>query len=309
MSSVPPPNWQPSMTPAPEGPARIAPARGVRRRPLAAAALAALALIAGVLVLILGPTSTKLTDPIAQAATVSSNAAGYRMHMSLDLPSLPGVPTATGVGNGSVDVPDHLATMSMVLSFGGNQAAKTLTMDEILDRSTIYLKLPAVAMPALGAAGKPWVKFDLGTISHLPGLSSLGGNPATTDPSQVLRSLRSASSDVTTEGEQEVDGAKTTLYHADLNLDELAKSLPSADQAIARGALEQGLGAHTLPIEVWIDAGHLVRRLRMALDATAPGGQTVGVGMTVDFSDYGPQPRPAIPPTDQVQDIGTLAGS
>jgi hypothetical protein len=312
MSSVPPPNWQPSSTAAPVQATQAWPAPRRVRSKLVAIGAAVMAVVGAAFVL-LGSGSTKLTDPIAQAATLSSNTAGYRMHMSLDMSS-PGIPSATGVGDGSVDLRDHLATASVTLNFGSNAATQALgggrmRIDEILDGSTIFMKLPAAAMPVLGAAGKPWVKFDLTTLGHGPASSSLGSGSAMSDPSEVLRALRSASSSVVTEGRQRVDGIQTTLYHAELNLDQIAKVLPSADRAVAQGELQRALGAPTLPIDVWIDSRHLVRRMQMTLDATLPGGQLLHFGMTADLSDYGAQPRPALPPAAEVHDISALASA
>ena len=103
-----------------------------------------------------------------------------------------------------------------------------------------------------------------------------------------------------------MDGVETTLYHADLNLDQIANALPAADQQAARAALA---GAGTLPIDVWIDAAHLVRRMQMTFDATLSSGQSLHFGMTADISDYGPQPRPALPPAADVQDISALTSA
>ena len=56
--------------------------------------------------------------------------------------------------------------------------------------------------------------------------------------------------------------------------------------------------------------GHRRRAVFSYTPNGAPAGsQSTGVGLTMDYSDYGPQPRPAVPPADQVEDVGALAAS
>lgn len=44
----------------------------------------------------------------------------------------------------------------------------------------------------------------------------------------------------------------------------------------------------------------------MTVDLALPNGGSMQETVTADFSDYGAQPRPAPPPSDEVQDIGAL---
>ena len=73
--------------------------------------------------------------------------------------------------------------------------------------------------------------------------------------------------------------------------------------------VERTTGIHDFPVDVWIDGRHLVRRAAMTLTLTLPGGQSMQESMTMDFTHYGPQPRPTPPPSDQVQDLGGLLGA
>lgn len=66
---------------------------------------------------------------------------------------------------------------------------------------------------------------------------------------------------------------------------------------------------HKIPVDVWVDAAHLIRHMQMTISATPASGQPMTIGLAMDFSDYGPQPRPAVPPADQVQDLSALAGA
>jgi hypothetical protein len=168
------------------------------------------------------------------------------------------------------------------------------------------MKLPAGVMGALGTLGKQWIKVDVTKLAGIPGLSSLQGSPASTDPSQMLEYLRAVSDSIVAEGSQRVDGFETTHYRANLSLDRVAGTLPSGDQAAQQGLSTLEKIVHVIPVDVWVDARHLVRRMQVTIGASLPTGQTMEVGATTDFSHYGPQRRPTPPPADEVQDISGL---
>jgi hypothetical protein len=315
MTSVPPPSWQPASVPTPDPEPPVTAHRGA---PRLIAVLAALAVLAGGGFAVFGSTASKLTDPVAEAATVSSGIGGYRAHLSLQLvsSSMPGPITASG--SGTVDARDHAGELTFAINFGSIPqvtqmlGSETLRIAEIVDGTTVYLKLLGQQAGVLAMLGQRWLKLDLAKALHLPGLSSLESNPATTDPSQLLQYLRAVSDSVVAEGRQVVDGFQTTHYRAYLNLDAVSNVLPPADQAAAQqsiGTLEQESGLHTVPIDVWVDARHLVRRMQEGIDTTLPSGQTFQMSMTLDLSDYGPQAPPTLPPAGDVQNLSTLVGS
>ena len=128
----------------------------------------------------------------------------------------------------------------------------------------------------------------------------------------MLRYLRAVSDSVLAEARQRADGYRTTHYRANISLDLVVSAPPPAGEGAAQhaiSALEQTARVHTIPVDVWVDAQHLVRRPQMTITVTPAGAQSTGVGLTMDDSDYGPQPRPAVPPADQVEDVGALAAS
>ena len=319
-TSVPPPNWQPTAMPPPGSAPHDQPTdnRQPRTRPKAVAALVAVGLLAGVAFALFGSSATKVSDPVAEAATLSSSAAGYRVHMVINVPSPSSVTPITGVGDGTVDARDHAATITLGMNLGsGGELAQalggsTLRITELVDGTAIYMKLPAIVTSTLGGAGKQWLKLDLTRTLHFPGLAAMEGNPATSNPSQLLQYLRAVSGGVVAEGLERVDGFETTHYHADLSLDSVVSALPASDQAAAQqtiSALEQTTHMSTIPVDVWVDSEHLVRRMAMTISATLQGGQPMGVGVTMDFSDYGPQPPPTLPPAGDVQDLSSLAAA
>jgi hypothetical protein len=296
--------------------------RGWRRlspRNLIAGGLALAVAVAAVFVLF-GSTSNPTVDPIAQAATVSSSAPGFRMNFGFTIssPLLPAPIQASG--NAVVDPHDNAASLSMAIDLSRMPQAvralgsSTMQMQMIMDGKVIYVKLPQALLdkaPNLG--GKPWVEMNLAKLSGVPGLSSFGSDPTTGNPGLMLQYLRAASDGVTTIGQQQVDGVQTTHYRAQLSLDRLGANVPSANRAAIQRALsqlQQVTQSRDLPIDIWVDANHLIRRMVMVIAVRLPNGPALTESVTADITDYGPQPRPTPPPADQVSDLsGLTAGA
>jgi hypothetical protein len=187
--------------------------------------------------------------PVAKAAAAAAAAPGYKMTLAMKVssPSLPKPLTATG--SGSFSVPDHAGAFKLAMDFGNEpQVAAALgssvfRIEEVIKAPIIYIKLPAAVGQKL-PGGKPWLKIDLaqaGAAAGVPGLGSLTGNPASSDPSQLLQYLRAVSGKITTVGTQQIGGVQTTHYGATVSLDKVPDALPAsqrkgATQAI--GALE-----------------------------------------------------------------------
>jgi len=278
------------------------------RKPLAAG-LGLVALVAVALVL-LGSTSNQAVDPIAQAATVSSNALGYRMNLSVVMTSSQLSAPISASARAVVDPPDHAA--SMTVGIDASQLAQAdpelgsgqVQMGMVLVGQDMYMRFPQVMVNALpGLGGKPWVEINVANAAHVSGLSSLGDNPAMSDPQAMLQELQSVANGVIDEGHQQVDGVLTTHYAATVSLDRLYGKLTSLDKAV----LQQIIPDQNVPIDVWIDAHNLVRRVVMTLTLGVPNGPSMQETATADITDYGPQPRPTPPPADQVTGASSLA--
>jgi hypothetical protein len=239
------------------------------------------------------------------------------MHMTVQVTSSALSSPITTTGSGVVDLRDQASSMSLTMNLGSDPrvvqalGGSTLRMDMVTDGSAIYVKLPAALTASLPTSGKQWIEVDLAKLSSVPGLSSLAGNPTASDPRQILQSLRSVSDSVVDEGPQRIGRVATTHYHAQLGFSHLADALPAADRGAATkalSALQQALPTDGLPIDVWIDAHHLVRRVVMALDVNAPSGPSLDETVTVDLDHYGPQHRPVAPASGDVLQLNSLAG-
>lgn len=68
-------------------------------------------------------------------------------------------------------------------------------------------------------------------------------------------------------------------------------NLPSSERALLQKLME---GEH-IPVDVWIDAHHLLRRMVMSLAMNTPAGPALRETVTGDLGEYGPQPRPDAP--------------
>src|SRR6202035_483998 len=102
-------------------------------------------------------------DPVALAATHSAGAPGYRMRFSLEVSSSALAMPITMVGGGVVDSRDRSASMSLTASFPSNPqlGGSTLTLDEIVDGTTVYMRLPAALTSQIALAGKSWIAVNL----------------------------------------------------------------------------------------------------------------------------------------------------
>ncbi len=311
---MPPPGFaaapasEPSSEPPPAG----------RSRPKLLAGLAGLVVLAAAGFLLLGSSGTQIGGPVAQAATLSSSSPGYRMHVTLQMSSSALGTPITASGHGVVDVRDRASSMSVTMNVGAQaQAVQQLGssivhMETVTVGSAVYVKLPSALTASLPSSGRPWVKVDLGKLAALPGLSSLGSNPTTSDPGSMLEFLRSASGGVVAEGRQRIDGEETTHYRTELSLDHLADSLPEPERGAVQQAfsrIQQSGGAGELPVDVWVDARNHVRRVVMALDLAVANGPSLQETVTMDLSHYGRQSLPATPPPDEIMDLSSVGGA
>jgi hypothetical protein len=77
--------------------------------------------------------------------------------------------------------------------------------------------------------------------------------------------------------------------------------------ASAVKGIERLTKLHQIPTVVWIDDHNLIRRMQLSFNESVASGQTANAKITVDFVKYGSQPKPVLPPPDQVTDASALA--
>jgi hypothetical protein len=272
-----------------------------------AAAVAGAAALSGC-----GASST--IDPVAQAADVTSQQQGAQISLLEQLTG-PGLPAGTTIsGTGYVNEPARETLLTLDLSKvpglgGAGAGSSTATLE--MHYPTLYMRFPALTgeLPA----GKTWIKLDLGAVAKSAGinlsqLSSSGG----IDPTQYLSYLRASGTQLTTVGPETINGVATTHYRTTIELSRVVDALPAADRASAEAGiaqLEKTSGIHAIPIDVWVDAQHRVRREQFTLSVNSPTAQGVQISVRVDYLSFGPTPPIVPPPASSVFDLTGLLGA
>jgi hypothetical protein len=259
--------------------------------------------------------ATVPASTLTRAAYASSAASGYkavmRMHETVGPLSL------KMTGSGSFSPREHLGSMSMRMQVPGQEAAAIghhLTVQAILAGPTMYMKMPALTSKLPG--GKPWIEISIGAVgraSGIPGLSSLmSGTSSVNDPGQFLSYLRATSAgSVTKLGETTLAGVRTTHYHGEIDLNKLPDAVPPSSRKGVKAlvaTLRRQFKAGNMPIDAWIDADHLVRRIAMRYSQKLPTGQAANVAIEINFVSYGHQPKPTIPPASETTNLLSLLG-
>jgi hypothetical protein len=178
-------------------------------------------------------------------------------------------------------------------------------MQMVVDGTTIYMRAPMFAVLG-GPTG--WLSMtpeDLGTTSD-----ALGVGAGAYDPSAILETLRGVSGEPEVVGTEVVRGVETTHYVANMDLAAALASAPEDQRELLEAQLEQ-LGQGTIPVDVWVDADGLPRRMAMdmggLLSSMGSDGEASAV-MTMEFFDYGEPVDIQVPSPDEVSSFSDLLG-
>jgi len=119
--------------------------------------------------------AANVVDPVAQAATSSTGAPGYRMIFSSQFSS-PALPfPVTSTGRGSFDARHHVGSLALdvnlpnlpqvVTALGGS----TLHLEERIAGLVLYMKFPPVLARRI-PGGKPWFKINFARAAAAAGI-------------------------------------------------------------------------------------------------------------------------------------------
>jgi hypothetical protein len=240
-------------------------------------------------------------DPVAQAAEATSNQDGG-IAMTIKGDVTVGGQKVPLEGSGVQDRAGKKGKVSFTTSIAG----RSVKMDEIIVDKVIYIGSDAFGqLPG----GKKWLKVDLRKEAAKEGidLDALGGGGASQDPAQALEYLKGAGPSRKV-GTETVNGTKTTRYHVDADLRKvLSKAGDDATKKSVEKLIQQS-GSATMPIDVWIDGQHLVRREKVTF-AGVERGQKASMTFTIDFTKYGVDVDAQAPPADQVADFADVLGA
>jgi hypothetical protein len=136
---------------------------------------------------------------------------------------------------------------------------------------------------------------------------SLGGGQAY-DPQVFLEMIRSSES-AEELGTDEIDGVAVNGIAAEVSMADMLEAQGVSPEDLAGGGEE--IAGMTFPMEVWVDADDLIRRIHYTFDDESltdlggAGGTPAmgGVSMTMDFLDYGGDITVEVPSGDEVVDI------
>jgi hypothetical protein len=232
---------------------------------------------------------TMMGDAVEVTASGAVDAAAEQMRMEMDMGALfDQLAASTGE-----EVPAGL---------GG-------TMEMVADGSTFYLRAPMFSM--MGVDG--WISMtpeDLGTTAE-----GLGFGAGAYDLTQTLESLRGVAGEPEVVGQEEVRGVDTTHYRATMNLAQALEEAPPEQRERLEVAFEQlgggdELGDVDVPVDVWIDADDLPRRMRMDMGSVfAAAGLGDGtMTMTMDMFGYGEPVEIEVPSPDEATPIREAFG-
>jgi LppX_LprAFG lipoprotein len=177
------------------------------------------------------------------------------------------------------------------------------SIDLVLADGVVYLRMPFLST-LTGTDG--WISASPDDLGQDAGALGLGGG--TSDPSQLLETLRGVADVVTEEGRETVRGVETTRYVATIDLDRALAEAP-ADQRERLEALvdELDAGLPEVPITVWVDDDGLPRRVTMEL-AFGSTEALPSTTMSLELFDYGEPVDIVVPSEADVTPIGDVLG-
>ena len=257
-----------------------------------------------------GSSSTVL-DPVAQAAAVTSHAGGAHMAIAVDVQT-PGLAQPVAMsGQGFFNYATQEGELTLDMDGLPAEAAASLPsgslhMEEIFKASSVYVGSSLFAGKLPG--GARWVKVDLGRVTQALGLNmqQLAGQ---SNPAQFLQYLRATAGTVTPVGSELVRGVPTTHYRATVDLDRVADVVPSADRGQLHAAISKLIartGTSKIPVDAWVDAQRLVRRIAMSLQMGSGGGN-VQLRVTIELFDFGATPPVSTPASSETFDATQTA--
>jgi hypothetical protein len=247
-------------------------------------------------------------EPVAKAATKTSSAKSYRVHLTTALRV--GKRDLTFKGDGAFEPKARRGRLSLDMSAlkqisGAEGSPYNLGYAQfVLDGTTIYMRIPLLKQ--LNPTLKPWVKLDLGQAGRTQGLDfgsflqfGQGG-----DPTQALQYLR-ATGKLKKEGTEDVRGVSTTHYKASVDLRKVAdKAPPRLRTELRKNAdrLIQLTGSSSIPIEVWIDGQNFVRK-ETYTEKLQLQGQKADITASIELFDFGTPVVAPVPPAADVTDF------
>lgn len=239
----------------------------------------------------------------AYTTTAKAKTAAFRLDETVQAKSSSGSSqTAVITGSGQANFATKAFTASINAPSGG-------TIKVLLVNGIEYLQIPAAERSQV-PGHRPWVSINLNTLSQarLGASFSQIASTGNSNPAQALSQLSAVSRGVSRIGTATVAGVPAAEYRAQVSLDKAAARAQAMGGAQAAQALRQeikALGTATLPVDVWVDAHHLVRQIRyhVPLPATGTGGGSGTATVTITYTNFGGPVQLSPPPSGQTANI------
>ncbi len=239
----------------------------------------------------------------AYTTTTKAKTAAFRLDEMIQAKSSSGSSqSAVITGSGQANFATKAFTASINAPSGGS--TKVLLVNGIE-----YLQVPAAERSQI-PGHRAWVSINLNTLSQarLGASFSQIASAGNSNPAQALSQLSAISRGVSRIGSATVAGVPATEYRAQVSLDKAAARAQAKGGAKAAQAFRQeikALGTATFPVDVWVDAHHLVRQIRyhVPLPATGTGGGSGTATLTITFTNFGAPVRLSPPPSSQTANI------
>jgi hypothetical protein len=260
--------------------------------------------------------------PVADA-TGKADSAKFEMQFTMEMPGL-SAPFAFSA-NGAFDAPARKAQMTMDLgsfaefmsgaagAFGGNAPSELSDpskwqLEMRLDGTVAFMRMPMLASQL--PDGKEWVRVDLAKAAQLQGmdLGDIQSFAKGSDPREALSYLRSISGKLTQLGAEDVRGVPTMHYFAAVDWQKaLARAARESGQQGFLAQLQNMPAVVSVPVDVWVDADKLVRRMTMDFTFSSPGQpQQAKASIEMELFDYGEPVTVDAPPAEDVVDAFAL---
>lgn len=253
----------------------------------------------------------------AAAETGAATTGRFTMTMSFDAEPL-GEMEMTAVGAYDETAGRATLTLDMGSMFGGLADSLGDLGDEaddigaavggewtvVVDGDTTYLDMGGLG--SMLGAGDGWVSVP--TEADAAGSTPMGPVGA-----QEMLDVLAGVADVVEVGTEDVGGAETTHYEANVDVDALleqsaqeaeAEGVDPADLQAALDAFgEAGVEVGAIPVDVWVDGDGFVRRITMTVSMSGGLTGAVAYEMTAEYSGFGEAVDIVVPDPSEVTPI------
>jgi hypothetical protein len=269
------------------------------------------------------PEEMSALDLVLASAGRAADAKTARFEFTMSVPGPNGPMNLTATGASDSSVPLMSLDMDMASIIPGTPPGGA-TVSTVFDGKAVYMRFPEELAAGL-PGGKRWARLDLAALSSEAGIdvAALSAQFNSSDPLANIALLTGVAGDVTEVGTEDVRGVSTRHLKMTVDLqkatEQLASKISGPNAERLKAAVTQAattVGVTQMPIEAWIDADGLPRRLSYEMDlskAKVPGAEgaaaTGTAKVSMEFFDFGEDVKVAIPPADETIDLAELLGA